>query len=498
MIRQYVGARYVPKLAEPVEWVENNAYEALVIVTYNNSSYTSRKPVPPTIGNPADNKDYWALTGNYNAQVEQYRQVAELASENANSAKEIANNALNKATEVETSLNALGNIVSKNTNDIRDLKTLSTDNKNDITVLKKDVTDIKVELDNIEVTYANAYIVHKDSTKFQTINSAISKAKLDGVSLTNPKTIIVYPGDYNEQLILNDVHGLTIKGINPNSVVLHYNGSYPDCVIHAQGDISFINLTIKQDNSTTYVIHVDPSNTNVSGTIEFNNCIISGGSNAIGYGSGTNTELLVKNCTLSSTGDCVLYAHNSPYNKTGQRLTVINNLFKLSGSSQLYLRVDDAGYSNNQTTSVMNCLFANNSIDINAYGKMQFRKNTADSSTNKTSIPLNDSNIKFNANSNMNAGMPGINYREGNIGITGYLVFPANANTNGEYEVTLPVPFDTQNYTATLSSVTIPGVGNITGSFSIDGFYGWGVNIKTTNSGVAGKSLSVSVVFNCK
>lgn len=77
MVRQYVGARYVPKLASPTEWKEGTSYEALTIVTYNNASYTSKVPVPPTVGNPAQNKDYWALTGNYNAQVEEYRQTVE-------------------------------------------------------------------------------------------------------------------------------------------------------------------------------------------------------------------------------------------------------------------------------------------------------------------------------------------------------------------------------------------------------------------------------------
>ena len=74
MVKQYVGARYVPKFASPVEWAPSTSYEALTIVTFNNASYTSKVPVPPTVGNPANNPQYWALTGNYNAQVEQYRQ----------------------------------------------------------------------------------------------------------------------------------------------------------------------------------------------------------------------------------------------------------------------------------------------------------------------------------------------------------------------------------------------------------------------------------------
>lgn len=81
-VRQYVGARYVPKFADPVAWQAGTSYEALTIVTYNNASYTSKVPVPATVGNPADNDTYWALTGNYNAQVEAYREEAVAVQEN--------------------------------------------------------------------------------------------------------------------------------------------------------------------------------------------------------------------------------------------------------------------------------------------------------------------------------------------------------------------------------------------------------------------------------
>ena len=90
MVRQYVGARYVPKFASPVEWAADTSYEALTIVTFNNASYTSKIQVPPTVGNPANNPKYWALTGNYNAQVEQYRQEAAKAAQDATKASQAA------------------------------------------------------------------------------------------------------------------------------------------------------------------------------------------------------------------------------------------------------------------------------------------------------------------------------------------------------------------------------------------------------------------------
>lgn len=70
-VRQYVGARYVPLFADPLEWSDTREYEPLTIVLYNGNSYTSRQYVPTGI--EITNSEYWALTGNFNAQVEAYR-----------------------------------------------------------------------------------------------------------------------------------------------------------------------------------------------------------------------------------------------------------------------------------------------------------------------------------------------------------------------------------------------------------------------------------------
>ena len=75
MTRQYVGARYVPKFSSPLEWSDDRPYEALEIVTHLGSSYTSKIPVP--VGVDITNETYWVCTGNYNSQVEQYRQEVE-------------------------------------------------------------------------------------------------------------------------------------------------------------------------------------------------------------------------------------------------------------------------------------------------------------------------------------------------------------------------------------------------------------------------------------
>lgn len=68
----YKGLRYVPVFADPAEWSSANSYEALTIVLHEGNSYTSKQAVP--VGIDISNETFWALTGNYNAQVEQYRQ----------------------------------------------------------------------------------------------------------------------------------------------------------------------------------------------------------------------------------------------------------------------------------------------------------------------------------------------------------------------------------------------------------------------------------------
>lgn len=70
-VTQYVGARYVPLFANPIEWDSARAYEPLTIVLHKGNSYTSRQSVPTGIDISDD--AFWAMTGNYNAQIEQYR-----------------------------------------------------------------------------------------------------------------------------------------------------------------------------------------------------------------------------------------------------------------------------------------------------------------------------------------------------------------------------------------------------------------------------------------
>lgn len=74
---EWTGWRYAPMLYNDgkggSEWNKNINYERLIIVTHEGNSYTSRKDVP--VGIDITNNDYWCCTGNYNSQVENYRQT---------------------------------------------------------------------------------------------------------------------------------------------------------------------------------------------------------------------------------------------------------------------------------------------------------------------------------------------------------------------------------------------------------------------------------------
>ena len=84
----YVGNRYVPKIFG--DWDNTQIYEPLSIVQYQGNSFTSRQYVPSGI--ELTNEEYWAATGNYNAQVEQYRQdVRNLENDINNVNNEVSN-----------------------------------------------------------------------------------------------------------------------------------------------------------------------------------------------------------------------------------------------------------------------------------------------------------------------------------------------------------------------------------------------------------------------
>lgn len=71
-VREYIGARYVMKFADPIQHDSTTAYEPLTVVQHQGASYISKQYVP--IGINISNTDYWIVLADFDAQIEQYRE----------------------------------------------------------------------------------------------------------------------------------------------------------------------------------------------------------------------------------------------------------------------------------------------------------------------------------------------------------------------------------------------------------------------------------------
>ena len=130
-VTQYVGSRYVPIFADPIEWSDSKTYEPLTIVLHQGNSYTSKQFVP--LGVSIDNEAFWALTGNYNAQVEMYRQ------EVASVSSSLPLNAFSEQTVKQT----IDNLESSTQTDLSNLDT-SLRSYVDASILQKTISLINV------------------------------------------------------------------------------------------------------------------------------------------------------------------------------------------------------------------------------------------------------------------------------------------------------------------------------------------------------------------
>lgn len=240
--------------------------------------------------------------------------------------------------------------------------------------------------------------------EFSTINSAIEHAIELGVSNNKPIKILIDAGVYNEQIVLNDIHGLEFEGESRANTIIEYQGEYPDCVIHAEGDITFSGLTIREKGST-YAVHVDPVNTEVRGCITFSDCVIKGGTCALGYGSGDGTEVHLLNCELSAS-DNIVYAHNSPYSGSGQKL-VMNGCTFIHTTEHTVVMVDDAAYSYFHAKSPIVIIAVNNTYNGSMMGRIAFRKDIFNGEV-LDYIPKNEENIILSPDNKNNINITGL------------------------------------------------------------------------------------------
>lgn len=233
---QYIGARYVPifgrKNENTIEWDNSKPYEPLTIVLYQGNSYTSRQYVPAGIN--INNIDFWANTGNYNAQIEQYRQeVKALDTDVKTNTNNITTNTNNITTNTEclTALNA--NTVDKATtlyNNIINAK------KFNIVIFGDSWT--QVENKSLEVgmkAYANVESIHNygvSGAYIKDIDAQIERFKNDtSYDHNNITHVVVVAGTnnvfWNQPVTWMEAATVArnIANAFPNGAEIHY---FPD------------------------------------------------------------------------------------------------------------------------------------------------------------------------------------------------------------------------------------------------------------------------------
>ena len=232
-VTQYIGARYVPLFADPMQWDSTRTYEPLTVVYNGGNSYTSRQYVPAGI--QIDDDSYWALTGNYNAQIEQYR--AEVKQYDG------------RITAVEGDTAQLKTDTAQLKTDVSQLKTDTAQLDTDLTETKADVSKNATDIASINDTLAA--ITPLDAVPTMNSNKGVTS---DGVykalqaTVESTRKCIVVIGDSWVMTDPNDTtkpyysHWLTLfKNRYPDNVFFtRYADTTPTTIIRTKREIDIL------------------------------------------------------------------------------------------------------------------------------------------------------------------------------------------------------------------------------------------------------------------
>ena len=244
--RQYIGARYVPlfgrKDETSIAWDNTKPYEPLTIVLYQGNSYTSRQYVPSGID--ILNTEFWANTGNYNAQVEQYRTEV-LSFDNRISANTANITAINEKipsesfssentikdyidSEVETLNTSVSNIDSIiPTDEFSSVNTVKNYIDTELTSVNANITNINDIIPSTEFTSQNTVKDYIDNaiTSVETGANTFAQANPYGMLIDDFAFVKKFtkPSGYNAQGIAVYNNNLYIAFTNnTNSIIREY------------------------------------------------------------------------------------------------------------------------------------------------------------------------------------------------------------------------------------------------------------------------------------
>lgn len=412
--RQYVGARYVPKIMG--EWNKALQYEALSVVTYMGNSFTSKVPVPANV--EINNTDYWVNTGNYNAQVEEYRKEALAAKELANNTNSDLQAFKKNQTNTNTEFNKNINLTTSALNELKNV------------VFDGDTPSV--------ITVA------KSGGRFHTINEAITFAK-GYCSRNNRVTILIYSGVYNESIVLTKNPGINLIGIGTPEIVS--DAEYPNGPANIYGSTYIEGIFFHSTSKTAYALHIDGStDTSYGTTINILNCkFTSENQPALGCGCTRGCNYTFKNCEFY--GSDGIYVHNeASANVAKQYFNAIG--CKINGS-QHAVAIDDAAQLNFGATGSPLVLNFAGSYTSNINSMILFRL----TSSKQYGYILGDKNgISLSPDSTTQIIALDYKYQGG---YTLTATVPTYANSGAVY-----IPVENANLFTWSVTTTIPGTGN--------------------------------------
>lgn len=412
--RQYVGARYVPKIMG--EWNKTLQYEALSVVTYMGNSFTSKVPVPANV--EINNTNYWVNTANYNAQVEEYRKVTL-------ETKELANN-------TNTDLQTFKKNQTNTNNEFN--------NKIDLT------TSALNKLKNVvfDGDTPSVITVAKSGGRFHTINEAITFAK--GYCSRNSRvTILIYGGIYRESIVLTKNPGIDLVGIGMPEIIS--DAPYPNGPANIYGDTYIEGIYFHSTSNDAYAFHLDGStDTSCGTTVYVINCkFVSDNQPALGCGCTRGCQYTFINCVFYGTDG--MYVHNeASANVDKQLFNAIG--CNINGKSHA-VAIDDATRLNfGATGSPLVLNFANSYTDANINSMLLFRLTN---SNTYGYIPGDKNGISLSPASTTQ--IVALDYKyQGGYTITASV--PTFANSKSVY-----IPVENANLFEWTVTTTIPGTG---------------------------------------
>ena len=191
-VTQVLGAKVQPTFADPTDWNNTRTYAPLTVVLHEGNSFTSKQYVP--VGIDITNTDFWAETGNYNAQIEAYRKEVTTYDDR------ITTNANAIATEKNRAIAA--EKINANAIDILKVKNESFVTPEMYGAVGNGVDDDSNAL--IEAFNSGKYVVLKPDTTYA-IKSTINLSELSKFHVEGNNSTIKYSGTETQQTSIDSI-----------------------------------------------------------------------------------------------------------------------------------------------------------------------------------------------------------------------------------------------------------------------------------------------------